>query len=123
MYMLPSCLHKVLISTPITTYKFTEVAHIIILSTYTHSITYFQYIYTLPTYILTSRISKHSQHSYKHPTHLYKNKHITNTLTCKRAMNKKKMLAYFLNCSNKNFGRKVNKLYLAVLGKEHKDKA
>jgi len=36
-------------------------------------------------------------------------------LTCKSAMNKKKTLAYRLNCSNRNFGRKESQLYLAVL--------
>ena len=32
-----------------------------------------------------------------------------------RAMKRKKMLAYLRNCSNRNLGRKVRKLYLAVL--------
>lgn len=36
-------------------------------------------------------------------------------ITCRRAMNRKNTLEYLLNCSNKNFGRNVMKLYLAVL--------
>lgn len=32
-----------------------------------------------------------------------------------RAMKRKKILAYFLNCSNRNLGKNVNTLYLAVL--------
>ena len=36
-------------------------------------------------------------------------------LTCRSAMNKKKTLEYRLNCSRRNLGRNVKKLYLAVL--------
>jgi len=36
-------------------------------------------------------------------------------VTCIRAINKKKQLAYLLNCSNGNFTKNVKKLYFAVL--------
>ncbi len=35
-------------------------------------------------------------------------------ICCRAAVNKKKMLANFENCSNRNLGRKVATLYLAV---------
>lgn len=37
------------------------------------------------------------------------------TLTCTSAVNKKNKFACRLNCSNKNFGKKVARLYFAVL--------
>ena len=37
------------------------------------------------------------------------------TFTWRRDTNKKKRFAYFLNCSQRNFGINVNTLYLAVL--------
>ena len=36
-------------------------------------------------------------------------------LTCRRAIKRKKTFEYLLNCSNKNFGKNVMTLYLAVL--------
>ena len=39
-------------------------------------------------------------------------------LTCSRAIKRKKTFEYLLNCSNKNFGKNVITLYLAVLKKK-----
>ena len=42
------------------------------------------------------------------------------TLTCMRAIKRKKQLAYLLNCSNGNFTKNEKKLYFAVLKTKHK---
>lgn len=40
-------------------------------------------------------------------------------LTCRRAIKRKKTFEYLLNCSNRNFGKNVMTLYLAVLGSKY----
>ena len=42
-------------------------------------------------------------------------------LTCRRAIKRKKTFEYLLNCSNKNFGKNVMTLYLAVLKSKQRE--